>query len=150
MEEHGSGVPKWGGGWRRWRREESGGGRRWRLLHQFPIDGLLFHAKMKWEQGVVVSDASELLFEDIKKLNAQQRPDVPACFIYAPHQPSSDVHEKTHRHILPPNSRPLESEWHIHVHSVAHKLGVDWLCVCECMLVLLHVFTYVYSIFDFR
>jgi len=33
---------------------------------------------------VVVSDASELLFEDIKKLNAQQRPDVPTCLIYAP------------------------------------------------------------------
>lgn len=39
---------------------------------------------MKQEQGVVVSDASELLFEDIKKLNAQQRPDVPTCLIYAP------------------------------------------------------------------
>lgn len=39
---------------------------------------------MKREQGVVVSDASELLFEDIKKLNAQQRPDVPTCLIYAP------------------------------------------------------------------
>lgn len=51
---------------------------------QFPKDGLLFHAKMKQEQGVVVSDASELLFEDIKKLNAQQRPDVPTCLIYAP------------------------------------------------------------------
>lgn len=33
---------------------------------------------------MVVSDASELLFEDIKKLNAQQRPDVPTCLIYAP------------------------------------------------------------------
>lgn len=31
---------------------------------------------------MVVSEASELLFEGIKKLNAQQRPDVPACFIY--------------------------------------------------------------------
>lgn len=51
---------------------------------QFPEDGLLFRAKMKREQGVVVSDASELLFEDIKKLNAQQRPDVPTCLIYAP------------------------------------------------------------------
>lgn len=50
---------------------------------QFPKDGLLFYAKMKREQGVVVSDASELLFEDIKKLNAQQRPDVPTCLIYA-------------------------------------------------------------------
>lgn len=39
---------------------------------------------MKPEQGVVVSDASELLFEDIKKLKAQQRPDVPTCLIYAP------------------------------------------------------------------
>lgn len=39
---------------------------------------------MKPEQGVEVSDASELLFEDIKKLNAQQRPDVPTCLIYAP------------------------------------------------------------------
>lgn len=39
---------------------------------------------MKQEQGAVVSDASELLFEDIKKLNAQQRPDVPTCLIYAP------------------------------------------------------------------
>lgn len=51
---------------------------------QFPEDGLLFCAKMKREQGVVVSDASELLFEDMKKLNAQQRPDVPTCLIYAP------------------------------------------------------------------
>lgn len=39
---------------------------------------------MKQEQGGIVSDASELLFEDIKKLNAQQRPDVPTCLIYAP------------------------------------------------------------------
>lgn len=46
--------------------------------------GLLFSGKMLLEWGVVVSDASELLFEDIKKLNAQQRTDVPACFIYAP------------------------------------------------------------------
>lgn len=36
------------------------------------------------EQGVAVSEASESLLEDIKKLNAQQRPDVPLCFIYAP------------------------------------------------------------------
>lgn len=47
-------------------------------------EGLLFSGKMLLEWGVVVSDASELLFEDIKKLNAQQRTDVPACFIYAP------------------------------------------------------------------
>lgn len=60
--------------------EESG--RDWGT--QFPKDGLLFRAKMKQEQGAVVSDASELLFEDIKKLNAQQRPDVPTCLIYAP------------------------------------------------------------------
>lgn len=32
---------------------------------------------------MLVSGASELLFEDIKKLNAQQRPDVPTCLIYA-------------------------------------------------------------------
>lgn len=37
---------------------------------------------MKQGAGVVVSEASEVLFEGIKKLNAQQRPDVPACFIY--------------------------------------------------------------------
>lgn len=54
----------------------------WRGLPQFPEDGLLFHAKMKQGAGVVVSEASEVLFEGIKKLNAQQRPDVPACFIY--------------------------------------------------------------------
>lgn len=36
------------------------------------------------EQGVAGSEASESLLEDIKKLNAQQRPDVPLCFIYAP------------------------------------------------------------------
>lgn len=47
-------------------------------------EGLLFSGKMLLEWGVVVSDASVLLFEDIKKLNAQQRTDVPACFIYAP------------------------------------------------------------------
>lgn len=47
-------------------------------------EGLLFSGKMLPEWGVVVSDASVLLFEDIKKLNAQQRTDVPACFIYAP------------------------------------------------------------------
>lgn len=69
-----------------------GGGLQWHIQMkrerdwgiQFPKDGLLFRAKMKQEQGVVVSDASELLFEDIKKLNAQQRPDVPTCLIYAP------------------------------------------------------------------
>lgn len=36
------------------------------------------------EQGVAGNEASESLLEDIKKLNAQQRPDVPLCFIYAP------------------------------------------------------------------
>ncbi len=45
---------------------------------------MVYYSMLKWsgEQGVVVSEASELLFEGIKKLNAQQRPDVPACFIY--------------------------------------------------------------------
>lgn len=47
-------------------------------------EGLLFSGKMLLGWGVVVSDASELLFEHIKKLNAQQRTDVPACLIYAP------------------------------------------------------------------
>ena len=63
---------------------------------QFPEDGLLFRAKMKWAQGVVVSDASELLFEDIKKLNAQQRPDVPTCLIYTPisRLPMSTEHQQ--------------------------------------------------------
>lgn len=36
------------------------------------------------EQGVAGNEASESLLEDIKKLSAQQRPDVPLCFIYAP------------------------------------------------------------------
>lgn len=66
----------------KWNERASEGERDWGT--QFPKDGLLFHAKMKPEQGVEVSDASELLFEDIKKLNAQQRPDVPTCLIYAP------------------------------------------------------------------
>lgn len=45
---------------------------------------------------MVVSDASELLFEDIKKLNAQQRPDVPTCLIYAPISllPMSTKHQR--------------------------------------------------------
>jgi hypothetical protein len=47
-------------------------------------EGLLFSGKMLLGWGVVVSDASELLFEHIKKLNAQQRTDVAACLIYAP------------------------------------------------------------------
>lgn len=49
---------------------------------------------------MVVSDASELLFEDIKKLNAQQRPDVPTCLIYAPISLASHVH-KTPAYFLP-------------------------------------------------
>lgn len=47
-------------------------------------EGLLFSGKMLLGWGVAVSEASELLFEHIKKLNAQQRTDVPACLIYAP------------------------------------------------------------------
>lgn len=95
-------------GWRSRREEEEGEGgcngiSKWRGRDggtQFPKDGLLFHAKMKREQGVVVSDASELLFEDIKKLNAQQRPDVPTCLIYAPISLASHVH-KTPAYFLP-------------------------------------------------
>ena len=47
-------------------------------------EGLLFSGEMLLGWGVVVSDASELLFEHIKKLSAQQRTDVAACLIYAP------------------------------------------------------------------
>lgn len=81
---------------------------------QFPKDGLLFRAKMKREQGVVVSDASELLFEDIKKLNAQQRPDVPTCLIYAPISllPMSTKHQHIstflNSHTLKKSMRRLE------------------------------------------
>ena len=61
-------------------------------------DGLLFSGKMLLGWGVVVSDASELLFEHIKKLNAQQRTDVAACLIYAP---ISNLPVTT-KHSLPP------------------------------------------------
>lgn len=47
-------------------------------------EGLLFSGEMLLGWGVVVSDASELLFEHIKKLSAQQRTDVAACLIHAP------------------------------------------------------------------
>lgn len=43
---------------------------------------------------MLVSGASELLFEDIKKLNAQQRPDVPTCLIYAAVSPLLPVSTK--------------------------------------------------------
>lgn len=48
---------------------------------------------------MVVSDASELLFEHIKKLNAQQRTDVPACLIYAP---ISNLPVTTKHSLFPP------------------------------------------------
>lgn len=66
----------WGGTYK-WHSWTSGAGR-------LNSPKMVYYSMLKWsgEQGVVVSEASELLFEGIKKLNAQQRPDVPACFIY--------------------------------------------------------------------
>ena len=62
-------------------------------------EGLLFSGKMLLGWGVVVSDASELLFEHIKKLNAQQRTDVAACLIYAP---ISNLPVTTKHSLFPP------------------------------------------------
>jgi len=91
---------------------------------------------MKREQEVVVSDASELLFEDIKKLNAQQRPDVPTCLIYAPirllpmstkHQHISTFYTRTHTQTHNP---PWKSEW---FPLCAECVSVIWNCgtICE-------------------
>lgn len=55
----------------------------WRVLNS---PKMVYNSMLKpsEEEGVAGSEASESLLEDIKKLNAQQRPDVPLCFIYAP------------------------------------------------------------------
>lgn len=60
---------------------------------QFPKDGLLFCAKMKREQGVVVSDASELLFEDIKKAERTTKTRCSNMPYLCNHQPASHVHK---------------------------------------------------------
>lgn len=59
---------------------------------QFPKDGLLFCAKMKREQGVVVSDASELLFEDIKKAERTTKTRCSNMPYLCNHQPAARVH----------------------------------------------------------
>lgn len=58
----------------------------WRGMGLFNSPKMVYNSMLKpsEEQGVAGSEASESLLEDIKKLNAQQRPDVPLCFIYAP------------------------------------------------------------------
>jgi len=103
-------------------------------------EGLLFSGKMLLEWGVVVSDASVLLFEDIKKLNAQQRTDVPACFIYAP---ISNLPMTTKHKLLFFSFYSSQYYFLINSHSIFPpaevfcELGCVCLCVhafvCECV-----------------
>lgn len=96
-------------------------------------EGLLFSGKMLLGWGVVVSDASELLFEHIKKLNAQQRTDVPACLIYAP---ISNLPVTTKHSLFSPSSSqyyflissPFRS---IYLFFTPTELLGNRLCVCE-------------------
>lgn len=111
-------------------------------------EGLLFSGKMLLEWGVVVSDASVLLFEDIKKLNAQQRTDVPACFIYAPisNLPMTTKHKLFFFLFTPRNI----IFWSTHtLFFLQLKSSVNWyvcLCVhafvCECVPVCARVPVY--------
>lgn len=98
-------------------------------------EGLLFSGKMLLEWGVVVSDASVLLFEDIKKLNAQQRTDVPACFIYAP---ISNLPMTTKHKLFFFSFYSSQYYFLINSHSifppaeVFRELGGGGVCVCAC------------------
>lgn len=101
-------------------------------------EGLLFSGKMLREWGVVVSDASELLFEDIKKLNAQQRTDVPACFIYAPisNLPMTTKHRlfflPQHCTILC-SDQPMLYIYFLWLKTLVEVVGV-YVCVCVCCM----------------
>ena len=104
-------------------------------------EGLLFSGKMLLEWGVVVSDASELLFEDIKKLNAQQRTDVPACFIYAP---ISNLPMTTkHRLLSPPPPHThctilFSDQPMLYIFPVSEDLSDCGCCCCVCVFMRVH------------
>lgn len=95
-------------------------------------EGLLFSGKMLLEWGVVVSDASVLLFEDIKKLNAQQRTDVPACFIYAP---ISNLPMTTKHKLFFFSFYSSQYYFLINSHSIFPPAEVfrELVCVCLCV-----------------